>query len=249
MGQLEHMENSDHSPIYEIQSLDHGYKWGRTYVQVLKGLELVVPSRSFACMVGPSGSGKTTLLNLMGLLDVPVGGSIRFLGRDVAGLSEHERERMRLRDLGFVFQAFYLLPTLTVLENTTYFLPPLGFSSRAARERGEEVLERIGLKEHCQKRPSELSGGQRQRVAIARALAKRPKVILADEPTANLDRATSETIISVFKELQEKENTSFVFSTHDTHLMSFADIVFELRDGRVSAGNSGPDGSLAGGRQ
>ena len=219
--------------LYQIRSVEHGYPWGDTHVQVLRGLELSIPSRSFVCLVGPSGSGKTTLLNLMGFLDQPEKGEILFQGRLSSTWSEHDLGRLRLTDVGFVFQAFYLIPTLTVLENTTYFLPMLGYSAARARTRGEEVLEQIGLKDHLHKRPAELSGGQRQRVAIARALAKKPKVILADEPTANLDRATSQNIISVFKELQRTESTSFVFSTHDTHLVSYADHIFELIDGRA----------------
>ncbi len=230
---------SDEGSLYQIRSLEHGYPWGDSHVQVLKGLDLAVPPRSFVCLVGPSGSGKTTLLNLMGFLDRPERGEIEFFGRKTGAWTEHELGRMRLTDVGFVFQAFYLLPTLTVLENTTYFLPLLGITGARARERGEEVLVKIGLKDHLSKRPGELSGGQRQRVAIARALAKRPKVILADEPTANLDRATSETIISVFKDLQKTENASFVFATHDTHLVGYADQVFELRDGRVLSPKGG----------
>lgn len=225
--------------LYQIRALEHGYPWGKTQVQVLKDLDLTVPARSFVCLVGPSGSGKTTLLNLMGFLDRPEKGEIEFFGRKTREWNEHDRGRLRLKEVGFVFQAFYLIPTLTVLENTIYFLPHLGLNGTKARARGEEVLERIGLKDHLNKRPGELSGGQRQRVAIARALAKRPKVILADEPTANLDRSTSETIISVFKDLQKTENTSFVFATHDTHLVAYADQVFELRDGRIYAGQGG----------
>ncbi|MCM2281512.1 MAG: ABC transporter ATP-binding protein [Bdellovibrionaceae bacterium] len=224
---------SNSTLLYQIRSVEHGYPWGNTHVQVLRGLDLEVPRQSFVCLVGPSGSGKTTLLNLMGFLDRPEAGEIEFFGERMSDQRERDLERMRLTDIGFVFQAFYLLPTLTVLENTTYFLPRLGISGARARARGEEVLARIGLKDHLHKRPAELSGGQRQRVAIARALAKRPKVILADEPTANLDRATSETIISVFQDLQKTESTSFVFATHDTHLVSYADHVFELRDGQV----------------
>ncbi len=224
--------------LYKISSLGYGYDWGKTKVPVLKGVTLSVPQNSFVCLVGPSGSGKTTLLNLLGLLDQPHAGKIEFLGRDVSALGENDLQSMRLADLGFVFQAFYLIPTLSALENTTYFLGPLGLSKKEALARGEETLAKLGLFEHRHKRPGELSGGQRQRVAIARALAKRPKVILADEPTANLDRATSETIIGVFKDLQKKEGVSFIFSTHDTHLVSYAETLFTLRDGLLEKGAS-----------
>lgn len=219
--------------LYRINSLEYGYLWGRQTVPVLRGLDLSIPENSFVCLVGPSGSGKTTLLNLLGLLDQPHGGQIEFMGKKIGGLSEHELGQMRLKDLGFVFQAFHLIPTLSVLENTTYFLGPLGLGKNEAIDRAEDTLSKLGLAEHRHKRPGELSGGQRQRVAIARALAKRPKVILADEPTANLDQKTSDTIISVFKSLQESEGVSFVFSTHDTHLVSYAEKVFRLRDGQI----------------
>lgn len=223
-------------PLYRIDSLEYGYEWGRQFVPVLKGVTLDVPQSSFVCLVGPSGSGKTTLLNLLGFLDRPQKGKLLFGTTDVAMLSEKELTELRLKDLGFVFQAFYLIPTLSVLENTIYFLPSLGLSRAMAVERGEKVLSQLGLADHRHKRPSELSGGQRQRVAIARALAKSPKVILADEPTANLDRATSETIISVFKDLQKSEGVSFVFSTHDHHLVSYAETIFKLSAGAVVKG-------------
>jgi ABC-type lipoprotein export system ATPase subunit len=223
--------------LYEIERVEYGYRWERQDVSVLKGVTLEIPEKSFVCLVGPSGSGKTTLLNLLGLLDRPHQGRIRFLGRDVAALDEHALGQLRLADLGFVFQAFYLIPTLSVLENTTYFLSPLGLGHRESIERGEEVLKALGLIDHRHKRPAELSGGQRQRVAIARALAKRPKVILADEPTANLDRETAESIISVFKDMQ-KTGVSFVFSTHDTHLVSYAETVFSLKNGLIERGVS-----------
>jgi putative ABC transport system ATP-binding protein/lipoprotein-releasing system ATP-binding protein len=226
------------SPLYAIQSLEYGYQWGQQFVPVLRGVTLNIPQNSFVCLVGPSGSGKTTLLNLLGFLDRPQKGQLKFAGRDVTHLGENELTGLRLKDLGFVFQAFYLIPTLSVLENTIYFLNQLGLSRAAAVERGEDTLKKLGLIDHRYKRPGELSGGQRQRVAIARALAKRPKVILADEPTANLDRETSETIIGVFKDLQKTEGVSFVFSTHDHHLVSYAERTFTLRAGLIAEGET-----------
>ena len=219
--------------LYQVRDLKYGYQWERQSISVLKSVNLEIREASFVCLVGPSGSGKTTLLNLLGLLDQPHQGQLSFLGRDVSHLPESELGLMRLRDLGFVFQAFYLIPTLSVLENTSYFLSPLGFSKKEAKERSEGVLASLGLIDHRHKRPGELSGGQRQRVAIARALVKRPKVILADEPTANLDRETAESIIRVFKDMQST-GVSFVFSTHDHHLVSYAETVFSLKDGVVS---------------
>jgi putative ABC transport system ATP-binding protein/lipoprotein-releasing system ATP-binding protein len=223
--------------LYRCESVEYGYQWERQTIPVLKGVTLEIPENSFVCMVGPSGSGKTTLLNLLGFLDHPAKGKLDFLGQNVAAFGEAALTNLRLKDLGFVFQSFYLIPTLSVLENTTYFLAPLGLSKRESVERGEETLKKLGLIDHRYKKPSELSGGQRQRVAIARALAKRPKVILADEPTANLDRATSETIIGVFKDLQKTDKVSFVFSTHDTHLVSYAESVFTLMNGQIVKGH------------
>lgn len=219
-------------PLYSIRDVHFGYEWNRQKVDVLKGVHLEVAPASFVCIVGPSGTGKTTLLNLMGFLNHPDKGSIKFGEQEVSSITESTAEKMRLRELGFVFQSFHLIPTLTALENTAYFLYTLGWSSARAREAAKETLVRVGLGEHAMKYPGELSGGQRQRVAIARALAKRPKVVLADEPTANLDRGTAEEIIGVFKQLQN-EGTAFIFATHDQHLVSRSDRAFSLLDGKI----------------
>ena len=215
--------------VIEVKQVEFGYGDGL----VLRGIDLTVNTGSMVCLVGPSGSGKTTLLNIMGLLEKPLRGQLIFSGQDVARLSESELEVLRLRDLGFVFQSFFLIPTLTVLENTTYFLPALGLKPAAAVERGEEVLKQVGLLDFRHRLPRDLSGGQRQRVAIARALAKKPRVILADEPTANLDRETADTIVSVFQDLRRTQNVSFVFSTHDNHLVSYAQEVHSLDRGKL----------------
>lgn len=222
--------DQNRASIIDVENVEFGYGEGL----VLKGVDLSVKVGSMVCLVGPSGSGKTTLLNVMGLLEKPQKGRLIFNGQDSAKLSERELEILRLRDLGFIFQSFFLLPTLSVLENTTYFLSSLGLSRSESRDRGEEVLRQVGLLEFKSKLPRELSGGQRQRVAIARALAKKPKVILADEPTANLDRATSDAIVAVFQELRQTQKVSFVFSTHDNHLVSYAQEVHQLDSGRLT---------------
>lgn len=227
------------SAVITVRGVEFGYgqdggSAGAVSELVLKGIDLEVSRGSMVCLVGPSGSGKTTLLNVMGLLEKPLKGQVIFDGHDVGRLTERELEILRLKRLGFVFQSFFLLPTLSVMENTSYFLPSIGLSRAEAKDRAEEVLSQVGLLEFRAKLPRELSGGQRQRVAIARALAKKPAVILADEPTANLDRKTSDTIVSVFQELREKQNVSFVFSTHDTHLVSFAQVVHPLENGKLS---------------
>ncbi len=219
--------------LYEIRNVRYGYRWDHQINLVLKGVSFSIPTRCFACLVGPSGSGKTSLLNLMGFLDRPDEGRILFGGTDVGYLQESQRERLRLRDIGFVFQGFHLLPTLTVFENTAYFLSRLGIGPKEARDLSESVLRRVGLLHAFRKRPRELSGGECQRVAIARALVKNPRVILADEPTAHLDPHTAEEIIDTFKNLYHNYGVNFVFSTHDMNLVRYAHEVFKLRDGLV----------------
>lgn len=222
--------------LYRTKSLEYSYQWNGQEIPVLRGLNLEIEEASFCCFVGPSGTGKTTLLNLLGLIDSPTKGQLEFLGQDVSRVSEDLREELRLKRLGFVFQSFYLIPTLSVLENTSYFLPSLGLSESQSRKTALETLELLGIQDQAQKKPLELSGGQRQRVAIARAIAKKPAVVLADEPTANLDSETAERIIKAFQELQRTEKTSFIFSTHDPHLVSYAKTVHRMKDGRVLAG-------------
>ena len=227
------------SALYEVKGIEYGYSiGGRQYTPVLKGLDLTIPKNCFSCLVGPSGMGKTTLLNLLGLLDRPKSGEILLDGVTVASLKESQLEQVRLRDIGFVFQSYHLIPTLNALENTSYFLPSLGYPKWQARERAMEILESVGLGKFATQKPLELSGGQRQRLAIARALAKKPKVILADEPTANLDRKTAEEIITLFKDLHASGQVSFIFSTHDMHLVSYADQVYTLNDGAVTVGGA-----------
>lgn len=220
--------------LYRSKSLEYSYLWNNQQVPVLRGIDLELPKGCFCCFVGPSGTGKTTLLNLLGLIDAPTKGQLEFCGEDVTRAPESQREDLRLHKVGFVFQSFYLIPTLTVLENTAYFLPSLGKSETEANRIASEVLDLLGLADHRSKKPLELSGGQRQRVAIARAIAKRPAVVLADEPTANLDSETAERTIKAFQELQRAENTSFIFSTHDPHLVSYAQTVHPMKDGLLT---------------
>ncbi|MGZ3773485.1 MAG: ABC transporter ATP-binding protein [Pseudobdellovibrionaceae bacterium] len=221
------------SALYRLQGLKYSYLWNKQQVPVLKGIDLELKKGCFTCIVGPSGTGKTTLLNLLGLIDTPSAGNIEFAGEDVTHLPETAKETIRLNKVGFIFQSFYLIPTLTVLENTSYFLPSLGHSTQEAHKIAMQTLELLELADHANKKPLELSGGQRQRVAIARAIAKKPTVVLADEPTANLDSVTAEKTINAFKELQKTENTSFIFSTHDSHLVSFAESVYRMKDGVI----------------
>jgi len=224
--------------LYKGEGLQFSYQaQGGLIVPVIRGASFDFSAGSFACLVGPSGTGKTTFLNLLGLIDRPTSGHLKFLDQDLGELSESAREKIRLHDIGFVFQSFYLIPTLSVVENASYFLPLLGLSRSAAAERVETYLKLLGIDELRNRRPAELSGGQRQRVAIARALVKNPKVILADEPTANLDTETAETIISAFQQLQKSEGVSFLFSTHDQRLMRYADKIYRIDRGLIHEGH------------
>jgi putative ABC transport system ATP-binding protein len=185
-------------------------------------------------VVGPSGSGKTTLLNLVGCIDAPTSGDVEIAGQDVGRLSDDELSDFRARKIGFIFQGFSLIPVLSAYENVEYPLLLTGMAPATRRERVGAMLEAVGLAGQRHQRPNQLSGGQKQRVAIARALVKHPELVLADEPTANLDSETGAAIIRLMRDMQQDLKTSFVFSTHDPHLMSHADQTFTLKDGRLT---------------
>jgi len=220
----------------QVTALSKNYQLGRTVVHALRDVSLEVDSGSFACIAGPSGSGKTTLLNLIGLVDEPTSGSIRIGEEDVRRLDDAARTRYRSRHLGFIFQSFNLLPVLTVFENVR--LPLLLHRELPVREKQErvaELIEAVGLADHARHKPFELSGGQRQRVAIARALVTHPKLVLADEPTANLDSETGAEVLELMQRINRERHTTFVFSTHDPRIMERAGRIVRLRDGRVEA--------------
>ncbi|MEK6773624.1 MAG: ABC transporter ATP-binding protein [Bdellovibrionota bacterium] len=221
------------SLLYKLEDIEYSYVWNQQQISVLKGISLEVSRGSFTCLVGPSGVGKTTLLNLMGVIENPTKGRVHFCDELVSEMNEKDKEAIRLKNIGFVFQGFYLIPTLTALENAAYFLPSLGMNRAKADQWASEILDLLGLADQRHKKPLELSGGQRQRVAIARAMSKRPQVILADEPTANLDSVTADKIVMAFQELQRAENTSFIFATHDSHLVSYAKNVLKMKDGLI----------------
>ena len=213
--------------IFQVNQVS--YRYGAN-TPILENATIAFPYNSFNCLIGPSGIGKTTLLNLLGLLDSPQTGEIVLLDQKTSQMKEKHREHFRLHNIGFIFQSFYLIPTLTILENTMYFLPLLNVKLKEAKARACHVLELLKIEDQSHKFPSELSGGQKQRAAIARALVKNPKFVLADEPTANLDRKTSENIISVFQTMQKEYKTSFFFATHDNNLVSYADNVYTISD-------------------
>ena len=231
--------------MVELARVVKDYPLGKVSVRALDGVDLSIERGEFTAIAGPSGSGKTTLLNLIGCVDVPTSGTVRIDGEDTSRLSEKELTQLRLTRLGFIFQTFNLVPVLTLFQNVE--LPLLlrgGLSGRERVQRVDEILHRVGLETHTKHRPSELSGGQRQRVAIARALVTRPRIVLADEPTANLDTKTGATIIELMRELNHEEHTTFVFSTHDARVMDRADRLILLEDGRVT-GETHPAAALA----
>ena len=206
---------------------------GRTVVKALRGVSLEIARGEFLCIAGPSGSGKTTLLNLIGCLDKPTSGRILIEGQDVSTLSPKELAWVRRRRLGFVFQTFNLVPVLTAYENIELPLLLLSIGATERRRRVYALLEALGISELAHHRPDEMSGGQQQRVSIARALITEPALVLADEPTANLDSETGKAIIELMHELNRTHGTTFVFSTHDPKVMERASRLVHIRDGRI----------------
>ncbi|MBU0553068.1 ABC transporter ATP-binding protein [Myxococcota bacterium] len=220
--------------IARLRQVVKSYPLGRTTVEALKGVDLDLERGAFAAIAGPSGSGKTTLLNLLGCVDTATSGTVELLGQETRGLSERALTRLRLESIGFIFQSFNLIEVLDVLQNVE--LPLLlqrRYSKAQRRQRVEAVVERVGLSEQRKQRPGALSGGQRQRVAIARALVTRPALVLADEPTANLDSATGGRVLDLMQALNAEEGISFLFSTHDPSIMSKAHRLIQISDGRI----------------
>jgi putative ABC transport system ATP-binding protein len=220
------------SEVVSVKDVSKTYRLGSQTVTALADVSLTIHGGEFMAVAGPSGSGKTTLLNLIGCLDVPTSGEIAIDGEPITRLTAGRRADLRARKLGFIFQTFNLIPVLTAWENVEY---PLLIHRRGgeAAERVRRALEQVGLGERARHRPSELSGGQQQRVAIARALVSEPALVLADEPTANLDSATGREIVDLMRRLNRERGTTFVFSTHDPRIMSAADRVVEISDGRL----------------
>ncbi|WP_205520433.1 ABC transporter ATP-binding protein [Pyxidicoccus caerfyrddinensis] len=207
---------------------------GKVVVPALRGVDLQVHPGEFISIAGPSGSGKTTLLNLIGCVDTATTGVVSVAGQDTKQLSERQLTDLRLHTIGFIFQSFNLVSVLTVFQNVEFpLLLQRKLDKAQRRERVMQLLEQVGLASHAKHRPNELSGGQRQRVAVARALVTRPQLVLADEPTANLDSVTGQHIIDLMKELNQKEGTTFIFSTHDAKVMNHANAVWRLADGKI----------------
>lgn len=227
------MTEASRDPVVTAEAVCRSYPMNGTSVEALRGVTLAVRPGDFLAVTGPSGSGKSTLLHLLGAVDVPTSGVVRIEGQDVARLSEKARSRLRLHHVGLVFQRFHLLPMLTALENVELPLAEAGSSRAERRARAAQLLERVGLADRMRHKPWRLSGGERQRVAIARALANRPAVLLADEPTGELDRVTSASMLALFRSLNE-EGTTIVVATHDLSLAEGAGRRVELVDGRLA---------------
>ena len=225
--------------VIQLENVTKIYTVGEVETRALDGVSLNIEDGEFTTLVGPSGSGKTTLLQLMGCLDKPNRGTVKINGRDVTRLKANQRADLRREMIGFIFQFFALVPVLTAYENVELPLLLNGVPSAEREERAMEMLEAVGLADRADHRPDQLSGGEQQRVAIARALGPRPALILADEPTANLDTANGTQAMEIMQRLNEQTGTAFVFATHDPRVVAFARRVVKLQDGRVIDNGSG----------
>ncbi len=219
--------------IVSMQKVVRNYYLGKTVVNALGGIDLEVEKGEFICIAGPSGSGKTTLLNLIGCLDKPTSGKVFLDGDDVERLSDNKLSRLRAERIGFIFQSFNLIPVLSAFENIEYPLLLKGVLRGSRKKKVLSMLEEVELADFTRHRPNQLSGGQRQRVAIARALVTDPEMVLADEPTANLDSKTGEAIVDLMRKINQETKATFIFSTHDSMVMKYAHRMIRLQDGRI----------------
>lgn len=219
--------------VAKVENATRVYKTGKVETQALRGVSLSIESGEFTALVGPSGSGKTTLLQLIGCLDQPSSGNVYVNGKDVSKLNRNQRADLRRSTLGFIFQFFALIPTLSAYENVEMPLLLVGQSATERRQRVMDLLESVDMTGRANHRPDQLSGGEQQRVAIARALASKPTIILADEPTANLDTANGKQVMEIMTRLNQETGVTFVFATHDPRVIKYARRVITLRDGMV----------------
>lgn len=224
--------------VVRLDEVQRHYTSGEVTVRALSGVSFSVAPGEFLALAGPSGSGKTTLLNLIGALDKPTAGTVRIEGKDLSTMSRSALSALRRDRLGFVFQAYNLIPVLSALENVEYVLMLQGRPAAERRERSLAILDAVGLDGLADRRPGELSGGQQQRVAVARAIVSKPALVLADEPTANLDSATGEALLDLMAKLNEERGATFIFSTHDPLVMERARRIVRLRDGRIESDTS-----------
>ena len=221
--------------LINVENMRKNYTVGEIEVQALKGVTFKIEPSSFISFIGPSGSGKTTLLNILGCLDVPSDGSVVIDGVDISLLNRRDRAKFRGDKIGFIFQDFNLIPVLTVFENIEYPLIMVhNLPESERRKRVKKLLSEVGMEDQKDKYPAQISGGQKQRVAIARALATNPKIVLADEPTANLDHDTAYRVIEIMRKLKNESGTTFIFSTHDQKIVGEAEIIYSLEDGLLT---------------
>jgi putative ABC transport system ATP-binding protein len=220
-------------PTVVCRSVSKVYRQNTLAVQALSDIDLEIPRLDFVCLSGPSGSGKSTLLNLIGGLDAPTTGEITVAGRRVDHLARGALAELRLRQIGFVFQAYNLIPVLSARENVEFVMQLQGVSTAQRREKTDAILKEVGLEGLENRRPGELSGGQQQRVAVARAIVSQPSLVLADEPTANLDSKTAENLMQLLRHMNTEHGITFIFSTHDKLVMDFSKRLITLRDGRI----------------
>lgn len=220
--------------IVKCREVTKTYRQGKVDVIALKSVSLDVDTGGFVALAGPSGSGKTTLLNLIGGLDRPDEGRIVVSGNDYGKLKDSQMAELRLHHIGFVFQSYNLIPVLSALENVEYVMQLQGVPALDRREKARRILDDVGLGEKYDRRPSELSGGQQQRVAVARAIVSNPSIVLADEPTANLDSKTGEGLLELMREMNSQRGVTFIFSTHDGMVMDYAQRVVIIKDGRIN---------------
>src|SRR6056297_3558967 len=221
--------------LIKLKGLEKIYQQGKIEVPALRGIDMEIESGEFTTIFGPSGSGKTTLLNMIGCLDKSTAGKIIFDGHSINDLDNKELAEVRRYNLGFIFQSYNLIPVLTAFENVEFAIRLIDkHTKKERRDKVMTLLEEVGLGDMADRRPNELSGGQKQRVAVARALIKEPKLVLADEPTANLDSETSKEVLELMKEMNQELNTTFIFSTHDPQVMDYARRLIEIKDGKIS---------------
>ncbi len=220
--------------IVSVSNVEKIYHQGKMEIRALDDVSVSVDKGQFVALAGPSGSGKTTLLNIIGGLDLPDSGSVMVDGNDYSGMNDGELADLRLRRIGFVFQAYNLIPVLTAAENVEYILRLQGVPAKERRERARAILDEVGLDGKYERKPAELSGGQQQRVAVSRAIVSAPAIILADEPTANLDSKTGENLLKLMLQMNQDKKATFIFSTHDSMVMEYARRIVLLRDGKVA---------------
>lgn len=229
------MRNKVRPAVVIAKSIYKDYNTGGIAVHALNGINLTIDAGEFTAIAGPSGSGKTTLLNIFGGIDRPCKGDVVVAGSELNKMNNTELSDLRLFKIGFIFQAYNLIPVLTAFENVEYILMLQGVSKEERQERSAAILREVGLEKEMKRRPAEMSGGQQQRVAVARAIVSTPEIVLADEPTANLDQKTGSALLDLMKKLNREKGTTFLFSTHDSMVMKRAERLISLSDGRIAS--------------